>query len=168
MKDLFKAISDAITANVAAVRWVDFDLGQLEQETPPVSFPCALIGFQSATFENIAGTGQQADILVSVRLAFRVFERTHSKATSNFRNEGLAHLDTIQAVHNALNGLDGDNFSALIRSGYENEKRADLRVYNLFYTVSYCDVPQSAYTDWETASGGANLDFCVNEDLIDP
>lgn len=162
MKELFKSISDAI-AGVSGLRWVDFDLGQLEQEDmPPLSFPAALVGFDAADYINLQGTTQQGELNIRIRLAFRVFERTHSKAAANFREIGLAHLDALAAVHQALQGLEGNNFSGLSRIGFENEKRSDLRVYNLIYTTLYTDQTQSEYTDWATASEDADLDLCTD------
>lgn len=158
MKDIFLAISAAVE-QLNTVRWVDFDLGQLEQEQPPVSFPCTLVGFDNGTFENLGNLGQQGIVQVSIRVAFRTFERTHSKAAASFRNVGLEHLDILQAIHTKLNGLNGTSFTALTRVGMATERRADLRVYNLTYTTLMTDMPASSYTPWSEATD-ADLEFC--------
>lgn len=137
-KATFQEIAAAVEA-VSGVRWVDFDLGQFEDENPPVSFPSVLIGFDSATFTDLSGSAQQGTLVVSVRVAFQLFERTHSKNDSTKRNAALAHLDTLQNIHAALQSLSGTNFSALSRIGYENEKRADLRVYRMTYSTLVTD-----------------------------
>lgn len=163
MKDLFKAISTAITTKVPAVRWVDFDLGQLDSgEAPPVSFPCVLIGFGNAGYSNLAQLVQLGEIQVSIRVAFKTFERTHSAATESFRDVGLAHLDTLQAIHFALQGLSGTAFSSMTRETMAQENRADLRVYRYVYSTVYTEGPDSPY---EPAPEGTTIGFCVDASL---
>ena len=159
MKQLFKDISAAIGA-VAGIRWVDFDLGQLEQEErPPVSFPCALVGFDSATFTDLGASAQQGNLTISIRLAFNVFERTHSKAATAYRDVGLAHLDTLQSVHNALQGLSGEGFNSLTRTSFVNEKRMDLRVYQLTY-ATVTDEPNTP------GGGSPHPEYASLKDLV--
>ena len=129
----FKEITAKIL-EVPAVRWVDFDLGQLEQENPPVSYPCVLIGMgQSPVFASL-GTVEQVELSITVRVAFRLFERTHSVNADTYRNKALEHLDILQDIHAKLNGLAGTHFGAVGRIGYwANERRADIRVYTATY-----------------------------------
>jgi len=139
MKQLFIDISTAIES-VDAMRWVDFDLGQLENpDTQGVSFPCALISFSAGTFIDISNELQQGELTINVRLAFTVHERTHSKTTATRRAVGLAHLDTIEALHNQLQGLTGEDYEPLTRTGFTTEPRADYRVYALTYTATVND-----------------------------
>lgn len=160
MKDLFKAISDAITTKVPAVRWVDFDLGQLDTgEAPPVSFPCVLVGFGNAGYSNLSNLVQMGEVQVVIRVAFKTFERTHSAATESFRDVGLAHLDTLKAIHFALQGLSGTAFSPMSREGMSQENRADLRVYRYTYGTIYTEGPDSPY---EPVPEGTDIDLCVD------
>lgn len=161
MKELFLAISDKLQEDVEALRWIDFDLGQLEQEElPPVSFPCALIGLEEAIFEDLSQNGQQAVMVINIRLAFKVFERTHSKTQEDFRLIGLAHLDTLDAVNAALAGLSAGGAGGLKRTSIVQEKRADLRVYTLSYSTLYTDIPESPYVPPETLPG-----FCIDAEF---
>jgi len=149
MKDLFLSISDAITTKVPAVRWVDFDLGQLDSgEAPPVSYPCVLIGFGNGDYSNLSNLVQMGEVQIVIRVAFKIFERTHSAATEVFRDVGLAHLDILQAIHFALQGLDGPAFSSMTRDSMAQEPRADLRVYRYTYSTIYTEGPDSPYADW--------------------
>lgn len=156
MKQLFLDISEKIEA-VPAIRWVDFDLGQLEQELPPVSYPCALISVQSGEFTNLTSLAQHGELIIAVRVAFKVFERTHSKTENNFREVGLQHLDTLQAVHYALHGMDGENFDSLQRQSMATEpnlQNPNLRIYTLLYTTLYNDSDdnpnEAIYTPFNT------------------
>lgn len=165
MRKIFEAISTAITNNVAAIRWIDIDIGQFEMAPPPVSWDAALIGFSSADFINLAGTSQQATVLITIRLGFRLRERTHSKAASQYRAEALGHLDTVEAVHAAVNGLSGDGFTGMTRIGYANEKRPDYRIIQMTYNCLWTTEEDSGLQDWATASEGADLDFCISTDI---
>lgn len=161
MKNVFLSISDKITTEVAAVRWVDFDLGQLDQqEIPAVSFPACLISFDNAAFVNLGANGQMAPMTIKLRVAFKLYERTHSKAATQYRSEALEHLDILDAIHSAINNLSGDDFNSLTRMNIRNEKRADLRVYEMTYECMYYDVPDSSYIPVDVASPGLDVDFC--------
>ena len=161
MKTLFTQIQNTLAAlqiasasapNKPAYRYIDFDLGQLDDNPPPVSFPCALIAFGDSTFEQL-GAGQQIQsATIVIRLAFKIFERTSSIAEAAWRAQALAHLDTLDATHNALHNIANPEFTALIRSGITNEQRADLRIYTLTYTTDiYQDTattPDQNFTNW--------------------
>lgn len=143
-KTTFKEITAAILS-VPSVRWVDFDLGQLEQEAPPVSYPCVLVGLgQSPVYQQL-GTVDQVELSITVRVAFKLYERTHSVNADVYRNAALEHLDTLANIHAALNGLSGTNFNAIGRIGYwANERRADIRVYSATYQTLLTDEGEGA------------------------
>lgn len=169
MKDLFKHIDARIKAAAPAVRWVDWDLGQLEQDPmPPVSFPCALISFNQPLI-NLMGSGvEYADTLITLRVAFRVYERTHSKTQTVFRDKALEHLDTLEAMHKALQGSEGECFSKLKRNSFTNVQRADLRVYTLTYSCMYYNQPDATYTPWQDVEGLDGVDLCLDVELDTP
>jgi hypothetical protein len=144
-KELYQAISETLEAMQDAncdpiFRWIDFDLGQLEEDTPPVSYPCALIGFDDLNdISDYTNGSQQGTQFVTIKLAFKKFERTHSKTTPQYREEALSHLDAVSLVHKALNNLEGECFNTLSRTGMSQDKRLDLRVYSLQYATRIFD-----------------------------
>ncbi len=148
----FKEIVAAIKPNIK-IRMIDFDLGQLEQETPPVSFPCVLIGLGSSAVVVNSGRVDQINLNITIRVAFRLFERTHSVNADVYRDAALTHLDMLRDLHAQLNGLTGTNFSALTRTQYwTNEKRADIRVYQ----CSYGTLLEDDGTDTNGTPGGGH------------
>jgi hypothetical protein len=148
----FVEIVDAIKPNIK-IRWIDFDLGQLEQETPPIAFPCVLIGLGSSPIVSNSGRVDQVSLQITIRVAFRLFERTHSVTADMYRDAALTHLDMLRDVHAQLNGLTGTNFSALTRTQYwSNEKRADIRVYQ----CSYGTILEDDGTDTNDTPGGGH------------
>lgn len=171
-KDLFLAISDKLATLVdengkPVFQWIDFDLGQLEEQTPSVSFPCALIDFEELsdiyTYVNGSENGTQA---ITIRLAFKKFERTHTKVPSLFQAEALAHLDAVALAHKALANLSGASFSTLARTGQSRNKRPDIRIYELYYGSRIFDDSGEVikYVPYAQATGGspAHPDFCAH------
>lgn len=142
MKDIFEAISDRITAEVPAVRWVDFDLGQLAQEKPPVSYPCALVAFSNGDYTQIGNDANSGSITIQVALGFRVWERTHSAGT--LRETGLQHLDTVDAVRTALTGLVGGQFTGLQYAGFAQDQQADPRIWRLRFRTEHYPAPPAS------------------------
>jgi hypothetical protein len=146
-KDLFQHISDRIetvqTEGQPTIRWIDFDLGQLDEAEPPLSYPCALIGFGDAQdFVTNQDFSQDGQLRITIKCGFKLRERTHSKTTPQYRTEALEHLETLQRVHDALQGTHGTSFGRLLRTGIRNERKANIRVYEMDYAVQvYADAP---------------------------
>lgn len=174
MKEIFTGISAKLETEVTEIRWIDFDLGQFDQqELPPVSWPCVLIGFSDAPFQNIGEGGQLAEVGVYLLLGCKVMERTHSQANSTYRAQGLEHLDLIQDIHRAIDGLSGSTFTDLRRVNFQNVSRADFRIYRLEYRCLFCDVPPSDYEPWDeatvdTPSEGVELGLDLDVEIIEP
>jgi hypothetical protein len=158
MRQLITALTQTV-AGIGAIRMVDIDLGQLENsEAPALSFPAALVGIQQGDFVSINNLVQEAELLIGVRLAFRVFARTHTLGPGELQQEGLAHLDTLAEVNAALHGLQGNHFTGVERRSLVTEPRADLRIYRLTYSVRYRESLPDPYK--KPAPENA-LDFCI-------
>ena len=177
-KDLFQHISDQIetvkdTNNQPLIRWVDFDLGQLDEENPPVSFPCALLTFGDVgDFLTYTDGAQQGTMTVTVRIGFKLRERTHSKVSPLYRGEALEMLNTVEAVHDALQGTDGENFGQIERSALRNERKTEIRVFELDYQVIIhtpsptWKINGGPYIPWKDLAGQPPLPaFCVHPDI---
>lgn len=163
MKALYLAINAAIASKVPAIRWVDFDMGQLDVNEPPVSWPCVLVDFNSSQVESGAENTSLELTSVDVVIGFKLRERTHSKTDTAFRDEALEHLDTVDAVRVALQGLAGSGFAGLSYTGFTRDKRSDYRVYRQRYTCeTFPSSPDSKYIPWPNATGP---DFCVHPDI---
>lgn len=166
MKVLFEAIQNKLITDVTELRMIDFDLGQLEQEPlPPLDYPACLIAFGESPYSDLSLLAQQAEVQITLRLAFRVFERTHNIASSQYRQIGLAHLNVIDKVKWALHGLSGADFDKISHRLFSTEPRADLRVYQLsFETMLTVQPPTEQYVSWSDAGGeGAGPDFCAQD-----
>jgi hypothetical protein len=166
MKEIFTAFQAAIAAQVPAVKFTDFDLGQLDVANPPVSFPCTLLAFTGSEISVIGTVNEEETVVIEVATAFRLRERTHSVANSTYRDEALTHLDTVEAVRLALSGLSGTTFTALQYRGFTLDRRADLRVYRQHFDTSYYAEPSGEntpqYVPWPNPTGP---DLCVHPDI---
>lgn len=168
MKEVYTAIRDKINTSVSAIRWIDFEMGQLDQDKPPVSWPCALVDYSANTVEPGADLTVTESLSVEITLGFKLRERTHSKVNTTYSDEALEHLDTVSAVRAALEGLSGASFAGLTYTGFTRDRRADYRVYRLTFAVlHYPEAPESPYVPWEDVPGtvGASPDFCIHPEI---
>ncbi len=152
-KKIFNLIDTTIQTAAPEVRWIDFDLGQMEMEQPPVSWPCVLVGFDDTEFLDILSDVQQGRWMVDLKVGFRLRERTHSKAAVSFRTEALEHLDLLHKIHLAMQKATADCISSVSRVAISNEKRADYRVYTIRYAVIAVEGPsddEKDYKNWKT------------------
>jgi hypothetical protein len=174
MKAIYESVLTQIKDEVPAIRWTDFDLGQLDTEVPPVAFPCALVDISGAQVQQLGDAALAEQVAIEVTLAFRLRERTHSLAEDTFRDEALQHLDTVEALRAALTGLTAPAFAPIAYEGFSRDRRADLRVYRIrFACTRYPDDSGSAgggdaFLPWDEVTGtvGAGPGFCVHLDII--
>jgi hypothetical protein len=139
---------------------IDQDLGQLEDNSkgmnrPPVTFPCALIDIDDATFQNEGDNAQLAVVNVCIRIGFPPFSSTELKVPPEYKNKALYYYDIEQAIVQAFHGwnptivnIDGatttadlsDIFGHFIRVRVAKEDRNDLlRVRAIMFTLSMND-----------------------------
>jgi hypothetical protein len=99
-------LCDHLKEAVPKLKWIDQDFGQLElfEDRPAVSFPCALIDFQNATYSNHAELTQEGDLTVLVRLGFTPFSNSHVGASLAVRKKALEYYEIEQKVFIALQG----------------------------------------------------------------
>jgi hypothetical protein len=174
MQDVFLAIQSKIRANVPAIRFIDFDLGQLEMDMPGVSYPALLVGLgDPGVWQSLGNRVQKGDIVINIRLAFKVHEKTHSVNSSTPQTEALSHLTTAGLVNKHLSGLEGAAFTKLSRIGFNHEKRGDYRVYSYSYVSTYYDETVSIldnYTNWHALNPNLfpddGIGLGVSPDLI--
>lgn len=81
MEQLFNIIINRIKNQLPELSLVDEDYGQLEagieEESYPVTFPCALVGNLEANWTNVGIGVQKGQVDFSVRLAIDCYDDTH-------------------------------------------------------------------------------------------
>jgi len=101
---------------VPAIRWIDWDKGQLKVKgRPSVAFPCALLGIHIAGANDITPTIQHCNTIVRIRLAFDQPMKTDSASRPEHLDKALEPYDIISDVYKALQGFSTPNFDPLSR-----------------------------------------------------
>ena len=135
-------LCDHIKAQVPEVRWVDQDLGQLEEYEmrPAVTFPCVLIDFAATSYNDLSDNAQTGETTILVRIGMNPFSKSNVQAPTEVREKAVEYYDIEQKVHQCLQGWQNDFTSALARRSADTENRNDkLRVRLLTYETSYED-----------------------------
>ncbi len=159
--NLFLALQSAI-ANLQDpsgnpyFRIVDQDLGQLEQERPPVSWPVVLIDMDSLHFKPIGQNAQTGEGTIILRLGFPPYSSASSLTPQEYKELALYYYDLEQILYQALHGIPPDTwqlqpsftpteawadyFGAMMRQSVKTERRNDtLRVRIITYTIGLED-----------------------------
>ena len=128
MKTVYKAVMAQLKEKVPALRWIDLDCGQVDnqKERPAVAFPCAVINIALNSCEDQYERVQICRAQVSVRIAQNPpVSRTNSEADADVRESALEKYDLIDEVFAALQGFGGPEFNPLSRTGELIERRTD-------------------------------------------
>lgn len=164
MKDVYLTVKDQV-ATVAEVRFFDWDLGQLNDTPPPVSWPCVLFDYNEATFEDLSGQAQLATVSFTLTCGFKLHERTHNLVSGAVLDDSLAHLDILKKVHLAVQGTTGMSSAGYRRVGMRKEKRADYRVYEMTYEATVEDGPEVPV--YNPLPENVTAGFCIHPELKD-
>ena len=102
----YLALKDHIVQQVPAIKWVDLDLGQLEnyETRPPVAFPCVLVDYPNAEYKELGTLVEWGDTSVQLRLGFAPFSSANSAAPLSAQEQALQHYEIEQSLFVALHG----------------------------------------------------------------
>lgn len=152
---------------VSELRWIDFDLGQLESEQrPATSFPCVLIDFNGTQFSQLLQNIELADnCVIQIRIGFAPYSNTNQLTPDESKQKALQYLEIENKVYKALKGwcaTDDENTYAICqplnRITDATEKRDDtLRVRVMLFTTSYED--DTANTTLSAATPALGIEY---------
>lgn len=138
MEQIITAIQDRL-ATVAGLKYIDMDWNQLQQERPPVQWPCALIDFDRVDFTAVKTGAQRAEADIAVTVANLRLVNSSAKAPN--RLQAYDTLRLIASIHQALRGFDGDGrFRPLVRTALRKvygDRQAE--VYTITYRTVFTD-----------------------------
>lgn len=162
MKLLYNAISTRITTKVAAIKMVDFDMGQLELlaagARPPLKFPCALMDIAYPQSIDETETIQQVTARITIRLAFETPLPTDSLTSQQRRDKALGIIDTVNDLYKALQGYSDGNFNPITRIGMSTDNQyAGIKIFNVVVQTNFLDysaVPAEPEPEPEPPEGG--------------
>ncbi|HLW09763.1 MAG TPA: hypothetical protein VKX35_05140 [Fermentimonas sp.] len=141
MKTIYNDILSRLKEKVPAIKWIDFDTGQLESpERPAVAFPCALISISISGASDITDNVQDCTGRIRIRLAFDQQMRTEASAPDTVRNKSLQPYDIIADVYSALQGFATIHFEPLTRVRQDKENSLyGLFIYFIEFNVEFED-----------------------------
>lgn len=140
MKTIYTAVMERLQTEIAALKWIDLDTGQLSQPQPPVAYPCALVGIKLPKCKSMTDTLQDCEARISIRLAFDTQMRTSAATPEANREASLAVYDTIADVYAALQGWGTDQFNTLDRTSQGDEPTKNgLFIYKIEFSATFED-----------------------------
>jgi len=139
--EILLAIQARVAEKVPAIRYVDQDLGQLNQPRPPVSWPCLLVDMEKFNYDNLAGNVQTALGTVVFRLGFPAASPSASLVNDETKTRALAFYDLEAELYRALQGwapiTTTGKFSR--QTTTTQHRRDALRVREMTFTLSFED-----------------------------
>lgn len=141
---LHNAIIERITTMVPEIRFIDQDLGQLENYDirPAVSWPCILMDVSDDWNYSEQGNKahQMAEGSVLIRLALVKYTDTTNITPANRREAGLQYYELEHKLVAALHNWAPEGFGKMLRRKATTEKREDdIRVRALPFACSFID-----------------------------
>jgi len=116
MDAIYFKIKNLLTA-VDGIKYVDFDFGQLEEDKPPVNFPCALVNIAYTKCEDLFDQTQRVRCVITVKLGFNIsVEKTASIYNDAAIQQNLSYFNIVNAVYKSLQGYTDGNIEELSRS----------------------------------------------------
>lgn len=149
----FLALQNRITSQVTEVTYVDQDFGQLDEATPPVSWPCMLIDFGSFTFTDLGSLVQHADGAVTLTLAFKPTTTSSSGTPVEYIESALQYYDIEWRLQQAIQGwAPGSNYGALSRTAAATVAKNGIRVRAITYSLAFQDYSARETTTFISAT----------------
>jgi hypothetical protein len=161
--NLFLAVQTQIAA-VASVKHVDQDLGQFEDERPPVTFPAVLIDVDNFIFSDAGENIQLANGQLILRIGFPPYSASSNVVPTQYKQSAINYYDIEYAIHAALQGWSpGDAFGKLDRVSARTEKRTDnLRVRIVTYSIAFEDYDNAIAHSFIPATMDLTTEFVDN------
>ncbi|MGQ0739127.1 MAG: hypothetical protein ACT4OJ_08730 [Bacteroidota bacterium] len=105
--ELLLAVINRLKERVPEIKYVNLDLAQLEVYTldsPSVSWPCYLIDFPDANYDDLHQGEQSGEFTMVGRLGFNPFSQTSNLQPTEVIRKGLAYFSLEQKIINCIHG----------------------------------------------------------------
>lgn len=141
--ELFKAILERLKDKVPELRYINQDLGQLENYgmRPAVAWPCCLIDIADFQYSEQNNEKVQLSIgSVIIRTGLVQYSDSSNLTDETIRNNAIQYYEVENKIYQALHGWAPSNMGKMLRKADGTEKRDDdIRVRVTRYAVSYTD-----------------------------
>lgn len=137
--DIFKAVQDQLYEKVGNL-WVDKNMGQVAMldrfDTFPL--PAVLMEFGRGTYRSVSRGVQEWTGIIRFYLLYE--NNSHSDVESEDRDLALGFFEFAEAVHLALEGFSGEDFTSLTRVADEEDNNHTHMVVSVVeYAFTYID-----------------------------
>lgn len=150
------ALQAYLNTEVPEIRYIDRDLAQLDIGPDdlgryPVSFPCLIIDFTDAVYDQLGNQVQTGTPTLLCRLAAAPFSTSNSLAPTAVREKALKFWELEQKLYVALQGWDaGGLCQPLTRFRAASEQREDtIAVRQVYFNTFFHD--ETAAPEMQTA-----------------
>jgi hypothetical protein len=147
MDILYYGIIKQLKTNVPSLKWIGWDNGEIDlvDSSYPISYPNVLIDFVNFSPETVGGNVQIGDLLIRLRISFRIYDDMNSIAPDTSRTAGLTILKQLNEIYKALQGWSGgEHYNELERVAQNREQRNDeLTVYTMDFVTNFRDAHAS-------------------------
>ena len=136
MKELYQLIITALKT-ISAIKWIDFDYGQLENPDSGLKYPCELIKLNSNNKDIDEAGSQDKKWTVQIRLAWDATgNRTSADTPETVLTRSLAWADVASQVYDLFQGAELGNYTAFECTSEGQETRSDgLVVYQFTFNT---------------------------------
>lgn len=145
------AIQEKIKTEMPEIKWVDQDMGQLEdyEERPPVAFPCVLVDFTDTDFDQDGNSVQTGRQIIQFKLGFNAYTGTAAAVPVKQIQQALYFYELEKLLYQVFQQWDGNEmcqpmirFKAISGKGYEG----GLMVRIIQFSTTYDDDTANDYT----------------------
>jgi hypothetical protein len=141
--NLYESVMARIKEKVPAIKYIDQDMGQLENYglRPAVGFPCLLIDTDEFEFSEQGNDSRQlGDGFIIIRMGVPAWSSSSGFTPAAIREKALQYYEIENEIFKALHRWSPDGFNRLLRRKVRTEKRDDeIRVRIIAFQVLYTD-----------------------------
>jgi hypothetical protein len=101
---VFLSIQARIIAETSIKHCVE-DTGQLQDDNPAVSYPCALIGIDTADMRSIGQNAQMGTLAITITVALEPHSSTANNTPDTYKLKALTYYEVEREIHLALQGF---------------------------------------------------------------
>ncbi len=137
-----------------AFRIIDHDLGQLEFETPPLTYPAILIDFGEAIFTDMGENCKVGEAAITLKVVFTPYSGTSNIVPDNYKQKGLNYYELEGVVKKELDGWCPDETTDIYSpldfvNAVTDKSRTDLRIRVMTFAIGiddYSNKPERTFT----------------------
>lgn len=120
MKQLYITLIELLK-EIPEIKWADLDMEQMQEEMPPVAFPCVLINIDFSKIEAIDFDLQHVQATFNIALHAKILSDTNANAPEKVRLQGLVYLDLVDKITAKLQGYSDACFYEFERVSVQSQ-----------------------------------------------